>query len=61
MIFKNDVLNVDPAAKSDSRVVEVRIELDDGAPVAGLTNLTVDILINPEAGVAEAETRPAAR
>jgi hypothetical protein len=41
--------------------VEVRIELDDGAPVVGLTNLTVDILINPEAGVAEAETRPAAR
>jgi len=46
MIFKNDVLNVDPAARADARVVEVRIELDDPQGVAGLTNLTVDVLIN---------------
>jgi HlyD family secretion protein len=45
MIFKNDVLNVDPAAKADARVVEVRIELDDAGQTAHLTNLTVDVLI----------------
>jgi HlyD family secretion protein len=48
MIFKNDVLNVDPAARADARVVEVRIELDDPARVAALTNLTVDVRINPD-------------
>jgi len=58
MIFKNDVLNVDPAAKTDARIVQVRIELDDGAPVAGLTNLTVDVLISPDPPVAAAETVP---
>ncbi len=46
MIFKNDVLNVDPAARADARVVEVRIELDDSERTAALTNLTVDVLIN---------------
>lgn len=46
LIFKNDVLNVDPAARADARVVDVRIELDDPARVAGLTNLTVDVLID---------------
>jgi HlyD family secretion protein len=56
MIFKNDVLNVDPAAKTDARIVQVRIELDDGTAVAGLTNLTVDVLISPDAPIAAAET-----
>ena len=46
MIFKNDVLNVDPAARADARVVEVRIELDDAERTAELTNLTVDVLIS---------------
>ena len=46
MIFKNDVLNVDPAARADARIVEVRIELDDPERTATLTNLTVDVLIN---------------
>jgi len=45
MIFKNDVLNVDPAARADARIVEVWIDLDDAAPVRHLTNLTVDVLI----------------
>jgi len=45
MIFKNDVLNVDPAADADARVVEVRILLDDSEQVEGLTNLQVDVLI----------------
>jgi len=46
MVFKNDVLNVDPAARADARIVEVRIALDDSAPVKALTNLTVDIAID---------------
>jgi HlyD family secretion protein len=46
MIFKNDVLNVDPAARADARVVEVWIDLDDGAPAEQLTNLTVDVVID---------------
>lgn len=45
-IHKNDVLNVDPAARADARVVEVRIELDDAGPVKRLTNHTVDVLID---------------
>ena len=48
MIFKNDVLNVDPAAKADARVVEVRIELDPSDIIARLTNLTVDVVIYTE-------------
>ncbi len=61
MIFKNDVLNVDPAAKTDARVVEVRIALDDGSAVVGLTNLTVDILIATGSGVAQAESAASVR
>jgi len=46
-VGKQDVLSVDPAAKTDSRVVEVRILLDDARQVAGLTNLEVDVTITP--------------
>jgi len=46
-VGKKDVLSVDPAAKTDARVVEVRIALDDPAQVAGLTNLEVDVAITP--------------
>ena len=45
MIFKNDVLNVDPAARADARVVQVWIDLDDSAAARRLTNLTVDVVI----------------
>ena len=58
MVFKNDVLNVDPAARADARVVEVWIELDDAKTTERLTNLTVDVLIS---GTVEAEAQPAAR
>lgn len=44
-IFKNDVLDDDPAADADARVVEVEIRLDDSDVVAGLTNLNVDVAI----------------
>lgn len=46
MIFKNDVLGVDPAAKIDARVVEVRVLLDNSAEVASLTNLSVNVVID---------------
>jgi len=45
MVFKNDVLNVDPAARADARVVEVWIDLDPLPLAERLTNLTVDVLI----------------
>ena len=46
-VGKKDVLSVDPAARTDARVVEVRIQLDDPSQVAALTNLEVDVTINP--------------
>lgn len=54
MIFKNDVIGVDPAAKVDARIVEVRIRLDEPALAAGLTNLSIDVVIDTAeaAGVA---------
>lgn len=42
-----DVLDVDPIAKADARVVEVRIALDESAAVSGLTNLQVEVAIEP--------------
>lgn len=41
LVYKNDVLDVDPRANRDARVVEVRIRLEQGATVAALTNLEV--------------------
>ncbi|MFE4107015.1 efflux RND transporter periplasmic adaptor subunit [Almyronema epifaneia] len=47
-IFKNDILDDDPAANADARVVEVRIRIDEGdsQAVASLTNLQVDVVID---------------
>jgi HlyD family secretion protein len=42
-VFKNNVLDDDPAANADARVVEVKIRLDDSQPVEGMTNLQVDV------------------
>lgn len=47
LIRKNDVLNTDPAADTDVRVVEVKIRLDDSRLVSGLTNLQVKVKIEP--------------
>ncbi|MCX5935075.1 MAG: efflux RND transporter periplasmic adaptor subunit, partial [Pseudanabaena sp. LacPavin_0818_WC45_MAG_42_6] len=44
-IAKNDVLGTDPAAKTDVRIIEVKIKLDDSKKVAGLTNLQVRVKI----------------
>ncbi len=45
-IAKNDVLGTDPAAKTDVRVIEVKIKLDDSKQVSGLTNLQVRVKID---------------
>ncbi|WP_309745201.1 MULTISPECIES: HlyD family efflux transporter periplasmic adaptor subunit [unclassified Chamaesiphon] len=49
-IGKQDVLNTDPAADSDSRVVEVKIAIDptDSTAVKGLTNSKVSVQINTQ-------------
>ncbi len=47
-VFKNDVLDDDPAANADARVVEVKIRLDDSKAVEALTNLQVDVKIDVE-------------
>jgi HlyD family secretion protein len=46
-IGKKDILDTDPAARIDARVVEVEILLDHPEQVKGLTNLTVDVVIEP--------------
>lgn len=45
-VFKNDILDDDPAANADARVVEVKVRLDDSKPVEALTNLQVDVKID---------------
>ena len=51
-IKKQDVLESDPAADKDARVVEVKVRLDpqDSDKVAGLTNLQVRVKIDLEGG-----------
>jgi len=44
-IAKNDVLGTDPAAKTDVRIIEVKIKLDDSQKVSGLTNLQVRVKV----------------
>lgn len=46
-IGKMDVLGTDPAARTDARVVEVEVRLDDSTAVASLTNLRVEVFIGP--------------
>jgi HlyD family secretion protein len=50
-INKQDVLNTDPAAQFDSRVVEVKVRLDPASSrkVAGLTNLSIQVVIDVHA------------
>ena len=46
-VAKQDALGTDPAARKDARVVEVEVRLDDSGPAAGLTNLQVEVEIEP--------------
>ena len=52
LIFKNDVLDVDPAARVDARVVEVRIRLDDSSMASQFNHLQVRVRIelDPRSG-----------
>ncbi len=45
-IFKNNVLDDDPAATADARVVEVDITVDQSDRIKSLTNLQVDVVID---------------
>jgi HlyD family secretion protein len=45
LIYKNDVLHIDPTANTDARVLEVRIRLDESAPAERLTNMQVNVRI----------------
>lgn len=53
LVDKNDVLDTDPAAKTDVRVIEVKIRLDQSEPVAGLTNMQVEVRIDPTTSTAQ--------
>ena len=44
-VGKADALGTDPAARTDARVIEVDIRLEDGKRVVGLTNLQVEVEI----------------
>ncbi len=46
-IGKLDVLDTDPIARTDARVVEVRIKLDDSKRAATLSNLQVEVTLEP--------------
>jgi HlyD family secretion protein len=59
LIYKNDVLHIDPTANTDSRVVEVRIRLDQSEPVERLTNMqvTVRMLLQSDASQSGGSTQ----
>ncbi len=46
-VGKLDALGTDPAARTDARVVEVEIRLDEAAAASGLTHLEVQIVFKP--------------
>ncbi|MGK7924950.1 MAG: ABC exporter membrane fusion protein [Spirulina sp.] len=52
-VLRQDVINTDPAANTDARVVEVRVKLDETSSekVLGLTNLQVTVAIEIQSPV----------
>jgi len=46
-VGKQDLLDTDPVARTDARVIEVRVKLDDSAKAAALSNLQVEVEIEP--------------
>ena len=46
IVTKNEVLDIDPAAEADRRVIEVWVRLEDRAEASGLINLQVDVEID---------------
>ena len=55
IIQKNDVLNIDPRADKDTRVVEVRVKLKNSAAVAHLSQLEVSVRIDTASAGAGAQ------
>jgi len=47
-IGRLDVLDTDPAARTDARIVPVEIKLDDSTRGAALSNLQVEVTIRPD-------------
>jgi len=47
-IGKLDVVDTNPAARTDARIVEVEIRLDDSRRAASLSNLQVEVAIRPD-------------
>jgi HlyD family secretion protein len=45
-VAKNDVLGTDPATRTDVRVVEVKIRLNESKKMAGFTNMQVKVRID---------------
>lgn len=46
-VHKQDEIGTDPAARKDARIIEVEILLDDPSRAASLTNLQVEVVIQP--------------
>lgn len=46
VVQKNEVFGLDPTAKTDARVIEVRIRLKEPEPATGRIGLQVDVTIN---------------
>ena len=59
-IYKNDLLNDDPSAMSDARVIEVKVKLLDSKPVRKFTNLQVDAQIEVQPS-AQPSVQPSAQ
>ncbi len=56
LINKNDVLDVDPRADKDKRIVEVRIKLDQSDAIARFTHMEVAVRIDLKTPAAESAT-----
>jgi HlyD family secretion protein len=59
LIHKNDVLNIDPRDDKDTRIVEVRIKLDNSTAASHFTHLEVSVRI--DAGTPITNTKSASR
>lgn len=60
MVGRKNVLNNDPVADTDARVVEVRIELEQAASktVSGLSNARIEAIIHVQDATAKASLAP---
>jgi HlyD family secretion protein len=56
-VGKLDLLDTDPIARTDARVVDVHVKLDDSERAAGLSNLQVEVSI--QADIAQVDERAA--